>query len=161
MKGALQDHIATLGGVGRIPYAPGTWGSLVVAVPALIGSLEYPFIPWIYAVAAGLLAIVGVVVIGSVQQTWGKDASRIVIDEAAGMSLVLATPLAGSSPWWLLAAFLLFRMYDIAKPFPANWLDRRGEAWAVVADDLVAGIYTILTLYIWQFVVHAVGPAFL
>lgn len=133
----------------------------MVAAPALLGSIEYPTLPWFYAGAAVCFVVAGLVSIPSVQGAWGKDASRIVIDEAAGMALVLATPLAASSPWWWLSAFLVFRMYDIAKPFPANWLDKRPEAWAVIADDLIAGLYTVITLHLGQFVLHAVGPAFL
>lgn len=133
----------------------------MVALPALIGSIEYPALPWMYAVACLAFIIGGLVSIPAVQQQFGKDPSRVVIDEAAGMALVLTAPLAASSPLWLLASFLLFRMYDIAKPFPANWLDRRSEGWAVMADDLVAGVYTVITVYLGQFVLHALAPAFL
>ena len=161
MKGAAADLTATFLGVGRLPGPTGTWGSLVVALPALLGSIEHPELPWFYAGALVLFVIAGLASIPAVQEVWGKDHSRIVIDEAAGMALVLSVPLSASSPTWLMAAFLLFRMYDIAKPFPANWLDRRGEGWAVMADDLVAAGYTIATLYLWQFAMHAIGPALL
>lgn len=114
-----------------------------------------------YAGIALGCTIAGLFVVPMTQERWGKDASCIVIDEAAGMALVLSVPLSSASPTWLLAAFLLFRMYDIAKPFPANWLDKRVEGWAVIADDLIAGVYAVATLYLWHFVVHAISPVFL
>ncbi len=158
MTTRVASLIVTLGGVGRLPIAPGTWGSLVVALPGLLGPVEYPWLLWAYT--AGVVAFVaaGLWAIPYVQEEWGKDPSRVVIDEAAGMALVLAAPIGASSPWWLLASFLIFRVYDIAKPFPANVFNRRSEAWAVIADDLVAAVYTVVTLYVLQFLVNIAAP---
>ena len=102
----------------------------------------------------------GTMAIARVQHEWGKDPSKVVIDEVAGMALVLATPLAVSSMWWTLTAFLFFRLYDIAKPFPANLVNNRTEPWSVMVDDLIAAVYAVVSLYAWQVVINVLGPIF-
>ena len=133
--------IATVGGVGRAPLAPGTVASAVTV--AVLG-LAAPSRPALIAF------LVAVVVVG----TWaahdaerslgGKDPSAIVIDEVAGMALsVLALPL---TPGVLLAGFVLFRVFDVVKPYPANALQRLAGGVGVMIDDLVAGLYALLVL---------------
>lgn len=146
----LSELIVSLGGVGRLPIAPGTWGSAVVVIGAVF--------PWSNEIAAALtfalIAVIAIVLglraIPHVQPAHGADPSLVVIDEAAGMALVLVTPLARSDGWWLAAAFLLFRLFDIMKPWPANAFNRRHEPWAVIADDVVAAVYTIVVLYLFN-----------
>jgi phosphatidylglycerophosphatase A len=131
--------IATVGGVGRAPLAPGTVASaLTVAV--------LWFVPFS---RAGLIAFFIVV---TVVGTWAadraeralgtKDPGAIVIDEVAGMALsVLTLPL---TPGVLLAAFLLFRLFDVIKPFPAGRWQAFPGGVGVMIDDLVAGLYALI-----------------
>jgi phosphatidylglycerophosphatase A len=141
--------IATVGGVGRVPVASGTFGSLV-AVPLLPGLAALRAgAPWGYvSVLAGLIAV-AVWSAGRAERVLGgHDHSYIVIDEVAG--LVLAGVFLPGT--WLATgiAFVLFRVFDVIKPFPANLIDGRIEGGlGVVGDDLVAGAYAgLVTLFL-------------
>lgn len=140
--------IGTVLGVGYVRPAPGTWGS-VVALPW----------GWLLHVLGGfpLLCIgIGAAFLGgwwaTVEMTRGtqdEDPSEIVIDEVVGQWIALM-PLSYAAwsmglnvlvmwPGWI-AAFLLFRLFDIWKPGPVGWADRRGDALGVMLDDVVAGV---------------------
>ncbi|RPI67201.1 MAG: phosphatidylglycerophosphatase A [Ignavibacteriae bacterium] len=140
--------LASVGGVGTLPIMPGTWASLVVIIPALLLPATSDLT---MAMSFGLLAVIAVGVsmwtIPAAQAHWGHDPSRVVIDEVAGMALMLADPLALSSPWWTLVAFFVFRVYDVAKPFPINRINDGTTAFSVVADDLLAAVYGLVTLH--------------
>jgi phosphatidylglycerophosphatase A len=134
----LAIAIATLAGVGRAPLAPGTVAS---AITALV-------LWWLRLAPLSLLALLVVV---TVLGTWaadeaeralgGKDPGAIVVDEVAGMMLsVLAVPL---TPAVLVVAFLLFRVFDVVKPFPANVSQRLRGGVGVMIDDLIAGLYAL------------------
>jgi len=138
---ALAVALATVGGVGYAPIASGTAGSLV-ALPLL------PFLaalrdraPVAYATLVLGLVAVAVWAAGRAEDAFGgKDHPYIVIDEVAG--LVVAGALLPAT--WLAAAvaFVLFRVFDVVKPFPARQIDGGVEGGlGVVGDDLVAGLY--------------------
>lgn len=128
---------------GRIPFAPGTFGSLLgLPVAYLLSGLGAAG-----AVAAtALLCLAAVGIAGRAEALLGtKDAPAIVIDEVAGMAVGLAgLPV---TPLHALGGFVLFRLGDILKPFPARWIDRRlGGGAGIVLDDVAAGVYTNLLL---------------
>jgi phosphatidylglycerophosphatase A len=83
---------------------------------------------------------------------WGKDPSEAVADETAGQCIPLFfLPLATTADWWKVAvavfwAFILFRLMDIVKPWPARGLQRIPAGWGILIDDLVAGVYAALAL---------------
>lgn len=137
----LALAVATVGGVGYAPVASGTFGSLA-AVPLLpaLAALRTRS-PVAYALVVFGLAAAAVWAAGRAETILGAhDHSNIVIDEVAGL-VVAGIFLPGT---WLATgiAFLLFRFFDIVKPFPANLIDRRLEGGiSVVGDDLVAGAY--------------------
>jgi phosphatidylglycerophosphatase A len=123
--------VATLGGVGRLRPAPGTWGSLLVLPAALLG-------PVACIVLAVVVTLAGWVAVRAVLAEGGEqDPGWIVVDEAAGMLLALAAAPAG----WVgvVAAFALFRAFDILKPWPVSWADGLRGATGVMLDDLIAG----------------------
>jgi phosphatidylglycerophosphatase A len=133
--------IATVAGVGYAPVAPGTVAS---AVTVVLLALLSP------SPAARLVFLLVVIVVGTwaaqdAERSLGeKDPGAIVIDEVAGMALSLLTlPL---TPLVVLAGFLLFRVFDIVKPYPANALQRLRGGVGVMIDDLVAGLYALLLL---------------
>ena len=130
--------IATWFGVGLIRDAPGTWGSLA-ALPCAAG-LYLLGGPWLLAGATGLVVMAGVWASGRYAAALGSgDPGAVVVDEVAGQWLALV-PLPLDS-WWYAAAFALFRLFDIAKPWPIGWLDRSlGGGLGIMADDLVAGL---------------------
>jgi phosphatidylglycerophosphatase A len=127
------EAVATLGGVGRLRPAPGTWGSLVVLPAALLG-------PVACLALAVVVAIAGFVAVRAVLGAGGEqDPGWIVVDEAAGMLLALAAAPAGWGWIGVVAAFALFRAFDIVKPWPVSWADGLHGATGVMLDDVVAG----------------------
>ena len=129
--------LATWGGVGFLPYMPGTWGTLA-ALPlwyhlALTG-------PWGYGLGVAALVILGLWVAGPAQEILGRtDHGSIVIDEVAGLLITLA----GVPPTWEYAALglVIFRILDILKPFPIRWFQEGGKGGLeVMADDVAAGV---------------------
>lgn len=120
--------IASLGGVGFLRPAPGSWGSLAVMPLAF-------FPPWVALLAAVFFTTLGYWALTRLPET-GDDPGWVVIDEAAGQSLALA-----AATGWLsvLLAFALFRLFDITKPGPVGWADRRKGPVGVMADDVIAG----------------------
>lgn len=135
----IAQAVATAGGAGLSPIAPGTCGSLVT-LPlawALAGVGVGPYL----AIVAGVVAL-GVWAAGVADASWeSHDSGRIVIDEVAGMLLTVAFVDRRSLPL-LAVGFVLFRAADIWKPWPARAIDRRmGGGLGVILDDVVAGAY--------------------
>ena len=130
--------VATVGGVGYSPVAPGTAGSLVaVAILWLAPFSRFGLIAYFIVVT-----LVGVWAAHRAEGLiGGKDPGAIVIDEVAGMTLsVLALPL---TPAVLVIAFVLFRVFDVVKPPPARGSQSLRGGVGVVVDDLIAGLYTL------------------
>ena len=165
-KDYLALAIATCG-VGYLPLAPGTWGSLFgVAVFVLLRWLALglggyfetrraltPITPQMGFLALELLAILFITLIG----TWAasaaerlfrvKDPGKVVVDEVAGQLIaLLPLPLLGIWPWgnWIIVSFLLFRLFDIVKPYPARQFESLRGGLGIMADDIVAGAYAAL-----------------
>lgn len=140
--------IATLFGVGRIPKAPGTWGSLATLPLCYLLLMAGPFV---YMIATLVIIIIAIVAAEHFErQSQSHDSKEIVIDEVVGM-LVTMTWLP--STWnSFLIAFCVFRFFDVLKPFPISYFDRKVPGgFGVVADDLVAGILGNIVL---QLVLH-------
>jgi len=148
VKSAQKDQViqilATGFGAGLSPVAPGTAGTLVGLVICL---LSYP-LAWplrlVYVIA---ISAVSIYVAGQAEKFYGKtDDQRIVIDEIAGVQVtMLPVAITGLN---LLLAFVLFRIFDIWKPFPLNRFQKFPGGWGVVADDLGAGVYGGLVLFL-------------
>jgi len=138
--------LATWFGSGLLPKIPGTWGS-AAALPFAWVIASYGGAWALLAAAAGAFAA-GIWAADVYGRHAGiKDARPIVIDEVAGQWLTLA-PFA-PDPMTYLAGFVLFRVADIAKPWPANWADRSlGGGLGVMLDDIFAGVYAGLVLFI-------------
>jgi phosphatidylglycerophosphatase A len=128
--------LATWGGVGYLPYMPGTWGTLA-ALP-----LWYVLArsgPWGYGLGVGALMILGLMVAGPAQAYLGRtDHGAIVVDEVVGLLITLA----GVTPSWPAAAlgFIVFRTLDILKPGPIRWFGEGHGGLEVMADDVAAGV---------------------
>ena len=132
-------------GAGGLPKAPGTWGTLL-AVPFYLLLMRLPLLE--YAVLIMVLFIAGIWICDAAGRVLGvHDHGAIVWDEMVGFWV---TMIAAPPGWpWLVAGFVLFRLFDIWKPWPIFWLDRRvGGGLGVMVDDLVAGIYAALCLYL-------------
>lgn len=137
---------STFFGCGLLPFAPGTWGSLA-ALP----------IAWLVREQYGIVALIAAAVLVFFIGLWAStiyvrrssenDPAPIVIDEVAGQLLVLAVaPLQWS---WFFAGLVLFRLFDIVKPWPVSWAERRfRNGLGVMLDDILAAIYAGVILYL-------------
>lgn len=144
MTTILARTIATVGGVGYAPVAPGTFGT-AAAVP--LAWVCAPLTWWAYALVCVAVTLVGIWAAAVADRSWGThDSGRIVVDEVAGYLVTMAL-VDRSDPVLLLLGFLLFRAFDIAKPFPVRQIDRQlGGGSGVVLDDVVAGVMAGLVL---------------
>jgi len=138
--------VATAGGLGRIPLAPGTVGSLIGAglcLPLL--RLGWP----LHLAAAVALCAVAVAVSGRAAAELGQpDPPQVIADEIAGMGVaMLALPFQWHE---LCAVFLLFRLFDVVKPAPIPRLERWGGGVGIVADDIAAGALARVTWWLLQ-----------
>jgi phosphatidylglycerophosphatase A len=134
--------LATLGPAGRMPRAPGTWGSLVSAVAAWFLFLPLPL--WARLTVLVFLFPLGAWCAGRAEKILDrKDPSCVVIDELWGQWITLVF-LPSSAALWIIPGFLLFRLFDIAKPWPVRaseqWLPR---GYGVMIDDGVAACYAL------------------
>ena len=143
--------VATAGGAGYAPGAPGTFGSAVgVLVFAVLAGLGLP----LFILTTIALTALGIWASDHAERIFGKkDDGRIVIDEVAGQLMVLAPllvmlpPAEIRNPLWLVTGFVLFRVFDIWKPGPARWAERNFQGGAgVVLDDVVAGCFGALVM---------------
>jgi phosphatidylglycerophosphatase A len=144
----LFKHIATLGPIGYLPVAPGTWGSLAAFIA---------YVSLRPAVSIHALFVLFILPLGIVASSFAekalkeKDSRHIVIDEACGFFVsVLFIPF---SIGYIFAAFFLFRVFDILKPFPIRKVETAfSGGLGVVADDIVAGIYANIILQIGKLI---------
>ncbi|EHM01061.1 phosphatidylglycerophosphatase A [Acetobacteraceae bacterium AT-5844] len=130
IRAGLPRFIASMGGVGFFRPAPGTWGSALVLPMGWAGSEAC-------LILAALLAALGWWALLRLPEA-RQDPSWVVVDEGAGQSLALAALPAGGIVGVALA-FLLFRAFDVLKPGPVGWADRRKGATGVMLDDIIAG----------------------
>lgn len=130
-------------GSGLAPKAPGTFGTLV-AVPIFL--LLSPLPLWAYLAVTTLIFLIGIPICGRCSARLGvHDHSGIVWDEIAGFLITMAA--VPAEPAWIAAGFLLFRLFDILKPWPIRWLDRRvSGGFGIMVDDLLAGLFALIVI---------------
>jgi phosphatidylglycerophosphatase A len=134
--------LGSAAGLGLLPFAPGTFGTLAGVGLAVI-ALWAPNPDVAVLVFAALVTMLGVPLARAAEREAAReDPGWFVLDEVAGFLLAVAfTPLAARTPFVLLAAFVAFRVFDIAKPWPLRRLEKLPRGWGVMADDLAAGVY--------------------
>jgi phosphatidylglycerophosphatase A len=144
----VHKLIATWFGLGLMPRAPGTFGSL--------GALPFAYLIISYAGLSGLIvAIIAVSLIGwwaadKVGRESGEEDNQIiVVDEVAGQWVALLV--AGLNIKLIIAAFLLFRLFDVIKPWPVSRCEKLPGATGVMADDIAAGFYALLCLVVLRY----------
>ncbi|HUK65174.1 MAG TPA: phosphatidylglycerophosphatase A [Dongiaceae bacterium] len=144
--------LATLGPVGSFPIAPATLGSLVTV---LVGYL-LPVPDLRIALAILMLGFfVAVWAAGEAEKTLGHDAGPIVIDEVIGQTIAL---LGAPHVWWaFLGCFVLFRVFDVWKPFGAHEAQRLPGGWGVVTDDVIAGVVSCIAFQLGRMAVLRLG----
>ncbi len=160
----VPRFVATVAGIGYLRPAPGTWGSLaalpMAALLHLIGG------PWLLVIAIIAVFFEGIWATTQVTR-WqdDHDPSYVVVDEVVGQWIALL-PLSfgawhvGASifalwPGWI-AAFVLFRLFDIFKPGPIGWADRRHTPLGVMLDDVIAGVFAAVFVVVLAVLSHVV-----
>jgi phosphatidylglycerophosphatase A len=145
----LIIFLATGAYTGYSPIASGTAGSVVgVIIGYFLCAPMWQHEPMIFAVIFAAVFVLACLIAGRAEEIFGEhDSSKIVLDEVLGMiATMFLNPLGVP---WLVAGFLLFRVFDIVKPFPASVIDRRMPGGpGVMLDDLFAGIYANIVVRI-------------
>jgi phosphatidylglycerophosphatase A len=137
--------ISTWFGSGLLPGAPGTWGSLA-ALPVAWFTLQYFGVYGLAAAGVALFALGCWTSTIYARRTRERDPSSIVVDEVAAQFLVLTT--APLELAWFLGGFLLFRVADVLKPWPASWADHSLHGgFGVMLDDVFAAVYAWAALH--------------
>ena len=138
-------HLTAIGGpIGFIPWVPATFASAFVALACWLGQPAWLSVA---AISAGLLLVGAPCASVSERLLGSHDPRNVVIDEFAGQLLTFLFVVP--TDWRLAGAgFLLFRLFDVIKPFPARHAEDLPGGWGVMADDLVAGIYAAIALYL-------------
>jgi len=145
MKNILSNWFSTVFKIGYLPIAPGTWGSLAALIVwyVLIGHISsitlIALIVVIFALGVYTSSLIEI-------NLTIKDPSIVVIDEWVGQWIVLL--FLPKSMVWGLVAFLLFRLFDIWKPYPISKLDNMHGGWGIMLDDVLAGIYALVVISI-------------
>lgn len=141
--------VATFFGVGRLKPGPGTWGSLATVIVWALATSQIPPADrvWATIIAAAVVTLIGISAATLVAHASGtKDPQFVVIDEVAGQLVTLiAVPLGWKT---FLAGLILFRVFDIWKPFPIRRLERLPEGTGIVVDDLGAGLYALAIMHL-------------
>jgi len=141
--------VATFFGTGCLKPGPGTWASLATVLVWALASSQIPAAnrTWATMIAAALVTLIGIPAATRVARSSGlKDPQFVVIDEVAGQLVTLiAVPLAWKT---FVAGLILFRVFDIWKPFPIRRLERLPEGTGIVVDDLGAGLYALVVMHL-------------
>jgi phosphatidylglycerophosphatase A len=140
----IQHAIATLGFIGYLPHAPGTFGT----VPAFLFAVLIKPDDLILLIILLLVLFLGIVTSHNAEKLLGKDSGHIVIDELCGYLVsILFIP---KTLTYLISAFLLFRLFDILKPPPIRKIEQVISGGAgIMFDDVLAGIYANLCIQAW------------
>lgn len=160
----LSYFLATAGGAGYLPAAPGTWGSLLGVILYILAGIPawraydvylhrtYPVLSARFLIGVAItvvIAAIGVIASARVARfAQRQDPQFVVIDEVSGQFLTYLLALAPLNWKYLLLGFILFRGFDTWKPFPARQMESWRDGWGIMADDWMAGVYAAIALWI-------------
>ena len=148
MRLKISEWIATCFKVGYLPLAPGTWGSIFAILVwwVLLKDLDL----LIFGIVIILFFFIGIIVSNIIiDQNGGNDPSHIIIDELVGQWLALWMLPDGS--FYIIIVFILFRFFDIIKPWPIRFMEQLPKGLGVMCDDLAAGLITLILTQIINF----------
>lgn len=157
----LHQWISTCGGIGLLPIMPGTWCSLIIAVPGMLFIGNAAMGQVFYAACSLVFFALGIYSTKKVQGAWGADPTEVVIDEAAGMSIVMTAPIVYGGWEYMLGAVFLFRVFDVFKPWPISVVNNGSSAWNVMVDDVLAAVFAVVAIYLGSIVVQGALVFFL
>jgi len=149
MMNKFSEYLSTLFGIGYFPKAPGTAGTFFAAIVYFVLPDEW-FNSWqnsgiaLIVILAG--SLISVFFVSKAEKILGHDNGKIIIDEFWGY--LIAVLFLPKTLIIIIAAFVLFRIFDILKPEPVNVLQKLPAGWGVMADDIMAGIYSNIVLQV-------------
>ena len=140
--------IGTGFGSGFSPVAPGTAGALLATLVWYLLSflLSGMALLWITVALILVFTIAGVWATDCLEPVWGEDPSRVVVDEMVGVA-------PAGHVWYGLAAFMLFRFFDILKPLGIRRMEKLPGGWGVMMDDILSGVYGFILLIIARWII--------
>ena len=140
--------IATSFGAGFSPVAPGTMGALVAVLVWYLLSLcmDYCALQWTLAGLITVFTVLGVWSATVSERYWGEDPSKVVMDETVGEWIALLAVPAGGHWVYIVAAFVLFRFFDILKPLGVRSMEKLKGGYGIMADDILSGIYAAVVM---------------
>lgn len=141
----MNKFFASVGGAGYLPLAPGTWGAAVgaLALLPLQSMAAFPLLI-LLILSSFILTWLGAIVAQKLEPEWGEDPKQYVMDEFVGVWVAMIGH--SLSPINILLGFILFRIFDIAKPLGIRRFERVPKGWGVMLDDVAAGIYANIVL---------------
>ena len=144
MRVGLNKFIATAGGIGYLPLAPGTWASLFTAIAwfLLFKNHANSILPQLLITA--VIIISGIIFSGKISSEKNKDPSFVVIDEVAGMCMTLLLIIPSYQN--IIAGLIVFRTLDILKPFGIRKMEMLPGGTGIMLDDILAGVYSNIAL---------------
>ncbi|MBU1098126.1 MAG: phosphatidylglycerophosphatase A [Ignavibacteriae bacterium HGW-Ignavibacteriae-2] len=145
----LEKIIGSAFFTGYIPFASGTFGSLAALAIYLIPGFENPTI-MIFMIS--LFIVVGIKIGDKFEAVYGKDPSQCTIDEVVGTWITLL--FVPKKIVFIAIAFIIWRLLDIFKPFPANAVERFKGGRGIMLDDIIAGVYSFLIIQIIIYIVY-------
>ena len=152
----LPVLIGTGFGSGFSPFAPGTAGALVATIIWIVLYLLLPFpaLLWTTGALIVLFTFAGIWAANKLEPYWGEDPSRVVVDEMVGVWIPLLA-VADDKNWFLsaIAAFSLFRLFDILKPLGIRKMEDFKGGVGVMMDDILAGVYSLILIGILRWVI--------
>lgn len=149
----FHNFIATGFGSGYSPIAPGTAGALLAMLIWWGYSLLFSHcisIPVLTFIVIVVFIFAGVWSSSVVEKYWGEDPSRVVVDEMVGTWIALLAVPEGAHWGYMLAAFVLFRFFDIVKPLGVRKMESLPSGFGIMADDILAGIYGFIVIYLYR-----------
>lgn len=149
----FHNFIATGFGSGYSPIAPGTAGALLAMLIWWGYSLLFNHcisIPILTFIVIVVFTFAGVWSSSVVEKYWGEDPSRVVVDEMVGTWIALLAVPEGAHWGYMLAAFVLFRFFDIVKPLGVRKMESLPSGFGIMADDILAGIYGFIVIYLYR-----------
>ena len=147
--------IGTGFGSGFSPFAPGTAGALLATLVwfGLAMFISETCLLWITVALVSLFTVAGIWATDRLEPYWGEDPSRVVVDEMVGVWITLLAAPAGHV-WYGLAAFALFRFFDILKPLGIRRMEKLRGGVGVMMDDVLAGVYGFIVLIVVRWLIE-------
>ena len=142
----ISKILTTSLGAGFLPLAPGTWGAAIGCLIVWLLSYYQVLNTPLLAILIIVFTLISVPMINILEEEWGEDPSKVVIDETVGLWITML--FVSFSFQNLILAFILFRFFDIAKPLGIRRLEQIKNGWGVMLDDVLAGIYANIVLQI-------------